>query len=155
MLSQKQKYQAPSGQSPLLCLAVGVRGYERWRAGMRGLGGGRREGEVLWGSPELARVAIWGFLHFADVPAASGWEWSSNMENGVQTAPRSRREQQQGSLCVALVTGAWAVERPPAWVPTQLRGPECSSCVLEVLQSPGSEPWPNCFHPPRQECCDL
>ena len=84
MLSEKQKYQAPSGQSPLLCLAAGARGYERWPAGMRDLGRGRTEGEVLWGSAELARVAIWGFLHFTP----SGWEWNLNMENGVQKAPR-------------------------------------------------------------------
>ena len=35
----------------------------------------------------MARVVVWGFLHLADMAAPRGWEWNSNMENGVQAAP--------------------------------------------------------------------
>ena len=44
MLSQKQKHQAPGGQSPLPFLAVKALGFGRWWAGMKGLG--EAEGRV-------------------------------------------------------------------------------------------------------------
>ena len=81
------KAKIPGTQWTIPTAVFGCESPRLWEAGMRGLGRGRREGEVLWGSPEQARVAVWGFLHLADMAAPRGWEWNSNTENGVQAAP--------------------------------------------------------------------